>query len=93
MMGKQWLEELDKDVLYFTPFYDEEVRLAELYNEDGDWYCKSELFNIDEDYIGSDKFLGNNSKELARQYVEDLVQTHLESEVSYHQSLLDCFKS
>lgn len=92
-MGKQWLEEEDKDVLYFTPFY-EEVRLAEIFcDEDGSWSYSSTLLNAQDEYLGSEGCLGSNGKDFVRQYVEDLIETHFEGEVNYHQSLLDCFKS
>ena len=84
-MSRQWLEEVDKDVLYFTPFY-EEVRLVELFQEeDGGWCYSSDLLDADREYLGSD------SLDDARQEVEDLIEEHFENEVSYYQVLLDCF--
>ena len=86
-MSKEWLEELRKDVLYYVPFYDDEVRLAEIFYEgDGGWCYSSELLNADEEYLGSD------SKEEARQEVEDLILEHFENEIEYAKHLLKSFK-
>lgn len=87
-MSRQWLEEVDKNVLYFTPFYKEsEVRLAELfYEDDGGWCYSSDLLNADSEYLGSD------SLDEARQEVEDLVEEYFTNEIEYHQSMLDRFK-
>lgn len=86
-MSKEWLEELHKDVLYYVPFYDDEVRLAEIfYEEDGGWCYSSELLNADKEYLGSD------SKEEARQEVEDLILEHFENEIEYAKHLLKSFK-
>ena len=86
-MSKQWLEEIDKDILYFTPFY-EEVRLAEVFHEDdGSWCYSSDLLDVSNEYLGSD------SLEEARKEVEDLIEIYFEDEISYYQSLLNSFKS
>ena len=86
-MSKEWLEEINKNVLSFTPFY-EEVRLAEVfYEEDGGWCYSSELLNADSEYLGSD------SLEEARQEVEDLIIEHFEDEIEDNKNLLKSFKS
>ena len=86
-MSKQWLEEIDKNILYFTPFY-EEVRLAEVfYEDDGDWCYSSDLLDVSNEYLDSD------SLEEARKEVEDLIEEHFEDEISYYQLLLNSFTS
>lgn len=84
-MSRQWLEELDKDILYFTPSY-EEVRLAELFREEnGELWYSSELLNIDMEYLGT------GSKEEARKEIEDLVVEYFEDEINYYKTLLKSF--
>lgn len=86
-MSKQWLEEVDKNILFFDPFY-EEVRLAELFHEeDGGWCYSSDLLDADKEYLGSD------SLEEARQEVEDLIIQHFEDEIEYNQNLLKSFQN
>lgn len=87
-MSREWLEEFDRNALYFIPFY-EEVRLAELFYEEGDggWCYSSNLLNADSEYLGSD------SLEEARQEVEDLIVQYFEDEIDYNQHLLKVFQS
>jgi predicted RNase H-like HicB family nuclease len=85
-MNRQWLEEVDKNILYFTPFY-EEVRLAEVFHEDdGSWCYSSDLLNVSNEYLSSD------SLEEAKKEVEDLIEIYFEDEISYYQSLLNSYK-
>lgn len=85
-MSKEWLEEIDKSILYITPFYDE-IRLAEvLYEDDGGWCYSSELTGADREYLGSD------SMEDAKREVEDVIVEYFENEIDYNRLLLKSFK-
>lgn len=88
-MNKRWIEENDRHILCFTPYYEEE-RLAELFsNDEGDWFFSSTILNEDEEYIGSDSF---TSLEHAKKYIEDLIEQHYADEISYYKHQLERFK-
>lgn len=86
-MHKKWVEDNGKHVLYFSPFYEFEEKVAEVFHEDdGGWCYSSKLLNADSEYLGSDTL------EDAKDDVESLIESHYESEVNYYQELLNKFK-
>lgn len=85
-MSRQWLEEVDRNILYFTPFYEEVVLAEVFYEDDGGWCYSSGLLNV------SNEFLGSDSLEEARKEVEDLVIEYFEDEIEHNKHLLKIFQ-
>lgn len=87
MKNRKWVKEDDRNILYFTPgiFPHKEIRLAEIYSEDGDRYYSSVLLDVDREY------LGGNSLEDAKEDVENMIENHYESEINYYKEMLKKF--
>lgn len=84
-MNKQWVDKGRKSVLVFAPYYEDENIAEVFYEEDGGWCYTSELLKAEAEYLGSD------SLEDVKEYVEYLIGSHFEGEINYYQEMLNKF--
>lgn len=84
-MNKKWVKEKNKEVLYFTPYYDEEKLAEVFYEDDGGWCYSSSLLDATDEYLGSD------SLEDAKEDIESMIENYYESEINYYKEMLDKF--
>ena len=85
MSNKKWVKEKNKEVLYFTPYYDEEKLAEVFYEDDGGWCYSSSLLDVTNEYLGSD------SLEDAKEDVESMIENYYEGAINYYKEMLERF--
>lgn len=83
-MNKRWKQVREGwHDLFFTPFCEEEIIATIHCDDDGDWWCRSDLFREDE------KYLFTKDIESAKVETEKIVAEHYESQLEYYTTLLE----
>lgn len=86
MNNKRWVQEGEKHILYFTPFYDETNFAEVFYEDDGGWCFSSNELKTHDGYLGSDTL------EMAKSDVEHLLRERFADERDYYADLLKKFE-